>query len=351
MVRISKAINTLKYGGVSVFGYRALSHLNLWNGPWNTVTSRYQFGTNVFDRDWDLMIILDSCRPDFLRECKDVYPWLNEVNQMRSVGSMSAEWVLKTFIEEYRAEIERTALVSRNVWSSRILDDRIHEDRDDPEGKRDQVRQGSLAHTPVTPQAFRHYERVRPEANQGDLLHPEGVAAPHIVTDRAISVARTEDIDRLIVWYAMPHLQFIAEAVDWSPDADIDDLMSGVEHIRDLTPEEESYEPAKQGKVSRKRMRTLYRQNLKLVLAYVDILLKNVDAKKAVVTADHGEGLGQQGIWGHPYGYPWPPVRTVPWAETSASDEGSYVPKYEESERELVSEERQEVLKKMGYIE
>ena len=32
-----------------------------------SVTARYPIGTNVFERDWDLLVVLDACRVDALR--------------------------------------------------------------------------------------------------------------------------------------------------------------------------------------------------------------------------------------------------------------------------------------------
>jgi hypothetical protein len=348
---VRKGLRTLRNEGVGQFGYQTLRYLDIWTPLWNTVTSRYPPGTNVFEREWDLLVVLDACRADTLREFTDTYPWLNSVDEMHSVGSMSAEWVLKTFTEQYRAEIERTAFISRNVWSNRIFVDRLHEHDNDPEGRNyDQIRRGYPAWNPVTTGAFRHYERVEATANHDHRLHPESTSIPHIVTDRAISVGRNVDPGRLVVWYRMPHLKLFADAVDWSPEDSLNALMNGPEPVRDLRPEEQSYDPAPSGRVSRDRVCELYRQNLALVLAYVDILLRNLDAEKAIITADHGEGLGEGGVWGHPYGYPWPPVKTVPWARTTATDEETYTSQYAELEQELVSEQRRELLEDMGYV-
>jgi hypothetical protein len=327
---------------------RFLSHVGV--PVWNTVTSRRPVGTNVFERDWDVLVVLDACRVDALREFRSTFSWLDSVGTLRSVGSMSAEWTLNTFTERYADEIGRTALVSRNVWSDRILIDRLHEHRDDPEGDDyGKIRRGYPDWRPVTVDAFGHYERVMAKGNQDQQLHPESSSIPQIVTDRAIHVGRTMDIDRLVVWYRMPHLNFFADAVDWSPDTPSETLMTGLESTRPLRPEEKSYEPAREREVSPQTMRELYLGNLHLVLSYVDVLLRNIDAENVVVSADHGEGLGDK-LWGHPYGYPWPPVRTVPWATTTATDERTYTSQYDELNRDPLPEERKEMLKDMGYI-
>lgn len=349
-IPVKSGIEILKQDGISKFGYNFLRYLDIWVPAWNTITSRHPVGTNVFERDWDVLVVLDACRVDALQKFVSVYPWLDSVGSLRSVGSMSAEWMLKTFTEPYLDEIARTALVSRNVWSERVLVDRLHEHDNDPANRNyDMIRRGYPNWTPVTGDAFEHYERVEPVANQDQRLHPESTSIPQIVTDRAISVGRNADIDRLVVWYRMPHLNFFADAVDWDPDMSLDALMSGLESTRQLKPEEKSAQPVKDGDVSRERMRKLYLKNLHLVLSYVDVLLKNIDADDVVISADHSEGFGDT-VWKHPYAYPFAPIRTVPWVRTSATDERTYTSRYDELQQTPLPEERKEMLKDMGYI-
>jgi len=39
-------------------------------GLWYTLTSRLTVGTNLYKREWDVAVILDTCRVDALRELK-----------------------------------------------------------------------------------------------------------------------------------------------------------------------------------------------------------------------------------------------------------------------------------------
>jgi len=327
---------------------------NPWLPLWNTVTSRYQVGTNIFDREWDALVVLDACRTDSLSEFSGSMPWLNDVEQMRSVGSMSSEWVLKTFTQDHLDEIRNTAFISRNVWSQRIFDQEIHKNSEISKARKyDIIQKGYPNWNPVSSADFQHYERVQPIANQDDRIHPESTSVPHIVTDRAITVGREMDFDRLIVWYRMPHIKFFADAIDWVADeTSIETLMSGPEVRRELTPEERSYGVVMNGDASSEKVRDLYNQNLRFVLEYVNILLQNLDADDVVVSADHGEGLGDGlgQFWSHPYGYPFSPIKTVPWAETTAQDEHTYEPRYDELSRDPVEEEQRQLLKDMGYI-
>jgi hypothetical protein len=69
-----------------------------------------------------------------------------------------------------------------------------------------------------------------------------------------------------------------------------------------------------------------YRENLNLVLDDVELLLSNVDAERAVLTADHGNAFGERGIYGHAAGIALLPLREVPWAVTDATDGGTHEP-------------------------
>jgi hypothetical protein len=327
---------------------------NLWQPMWNTITSRYPVGTNVFDREWDVLVVLDACRVDALSGHTGSFDWLNDVETMRSVGSMSAEWVVKTFTEGYINEMRKTAFISRNVWSQRIFDSELYKNQTVPVGDGyDSLRRGYPDWKSISSESFHHYERVQPTGNQDDRIHPESTSVPHIVTDRAIKVGREMDPDRLIVWYTMPHTDFIADALDWSHEStSLNTLMSGPEVKRDLRPEEESWDPAKSGDVAKEKMWELYNRNLGLVLEYVNILLQNIDAKTVAITGDHGEGLGDGllGIWGHPFGYPFAPIRTVPWATTTATDEHSYEPRFAELDKTTTEEDQRAFLEAMGYL-
>lgn len=344
---VRSGIDVLQNEGLASFISR--SSLYASRPVWNTVTSRRPVGTNIFDRDWDLLIVLDACRVDALRAMADRVSFVSDVGKMWSVGSHSLEWSLKTFGEEHRSEIADTAFVCRNALPDKVLVDRIHETGESEHGELDQ---GSPQWGTVTSEAFAHYELVRPIANHEDsALHPDSRIVPHVGVDRAIAVGREKDFDRMIVHLNSPHLRFITGGIDWTPgETSMATLMDGPETVRPLEPEEKSYDPAQRGDVSRERMVELYRDELRFILDYVEILLENVDAETAVITADHGEALGEMGIWAHPFGWPLPPVKTVPWMTTTATDEGTYEPRYDPVERRESEAEHEEFLRDMGYL-
>lgn len=348
MARLKEGLTVLRDHGVWSATWQTLVHLGVWMAAWNTVTSRHPIGTNIFESDWDLLIILDTCRVDALRAMIPERSWFDTVEQRRSVGSMSAEFMLNTFRNGHRKSVSDTAFVSRNVWSQRILDERFHERTDHEYGL---IHDGWPTWNPLSGDDLGYHERVDPIDNQDDKLHPEHGHIPHVLTDRAIAVGRETDCERLMVHYNVPHLKYIADALAWeSGETSLQMLMNGPEAIRDLRPEERSYDPVRLGDVSPEVVKEAYRQNLRLALDYVGVLLQNVDADNVVITADHGELLGEHGLWGHPFGYPFGPVKTVPWVRTSATDERTYESVYEPLRHRPNEEEQRELLRSMGYI-
>ena len=344
----SKANRIFQNQGTWPLIWNGMKYTGIWDTIWNTVTSRYPIGENIFYRDWDLLIILDTCRVKSVKSLSDTRPWLDNIEYMQSVGSMSAEWMLNTFDKKYIDKINKTAFVSGNIWSHRIFTERFHTHSNH---NYNMINRGVPDWNPVSSESFAHYETVSAIENQNDPLHPQSEAIPHILTDRAISVGRNKDFDRLIVHYTLPHLNFIADALEWEfGELSIQELMNGPDYTRKLKSEEVSYRPVKNGEVSYDVVRNHYLSNLRLALDYVDILIENVDASTTIISADHGEALGETGIWNHPYAYPMDPVKAVPWVELSASDEQTYKSQHDQLIRDPNEREREEFLKQMGYL-
>jgi len=96
-----------------------------FNGPYFSLTTRYPIGANVFEREWDLLVVLDACRVDALRTVAPEYEFIDSVDSIWSVGSCSHEWISKTFVEKHRSEIEKTVLVTTNPFVPQVLDERV----------------------------------------------------------------------------------------------------------------------------------------------------------------------------------------------------------------------------------
>ncbi|MFC6974514.1 hypothetical protein ACFQL1_07210 [Halomicroarcula sp. GCM10025709] len=323
----------------------------------NTVTSRYPLGTNVYERDWDVLIVLDSCRVDALRTVAPEYDFIGEVESTTSVGSFTGEWLLKTFTERYRQEIAETAYISPSAWTYRIFTERIqtydtvdtarqHTDID-IDGADFELVKESYRHLyrgwpewrTVPESAFGRIENVwlYPVREPETRYHPETTQVPHIVTDRAIAVGREHDFDRLVVHYTVPHYPFIG----------------GVDPETELGPHQAHTFPTalRDGETTIDAVWEAYLDNLRLGLDHVRTLIRNIDADNVALTADHGEALGEFGIYKHPYGVPHPRVKRVPWTETTAEDTGTHSPEFEAFDESTIDgNDITENLDALGYL-
>ena len=282
-----------------------------------SVATRYPLGTNVYERDWDLLVVLDACRVDAMREVADEYDFLPEVDSIRSVGSTSIEWMALTFREQYAAEIARTAYVNGNAQFDKVFRER----RTPPHIAAAPVGPGFDAYDVVTPDEFGHVDNVYEYGYDDE----HGVVLPRTMTDRAVAVGRERDPDRCVVHYMQPHAPYIG--VEGKPAHIFDDLRTG------SLSHEEAWE--------------MYVETLRAALDDVEILLENYDADRVAITADHGEGFGEWTFYSHNIGCPHPAVRRVPWVETTASDEGTFEPSVEAVEG--VSSSVEDQLARLGY--
>jgi len=88
---------------------------------------------------------------------------------------------------------------------------------------------------------------------------------------------------------------------------------------------------------------------LQWVLDDVKLLLENIDAKRVVISADHGEAFGEFGVYRHHAGSLHPKIRWVPWVETTANDNGTYEPGFDSDKADTRSVD--EALKALGYMD
>lgn len=263
------------------------------------------FGVNVFERDWDVLVILDACRTDLMDEVADDYPFLEKYRIHNSVGSNSGQWMERTFVPEYREEMRETALVTGNPHSKTFVDG-------------DDLR--------ALDEVWRYAWKDESELFRANY-----------VTDRAISVHRELDPERMIVHYMQPHLPFIPHFDGFETEL----------HETFLN----QWRDVRVGRASKEVMWSQYRDNLRYVLDYVALLLNSIDADRVVVSADHGEAVGEWGIYGHDP-IPLRVLREVPWVETTAADTGEYVPEFQ-PDRTAVDGARRgvdEQLKMLGYL-
>lgn len=290
----------------------------MYVGAFLTMSRAKPVGECVFERDWDALIILDSCRVDAVKQVQDEYSFLADLESIRSRGSNSAEWMCFTFTEEYRDIIQDTAYITCNSYTQRILREGVglpptH-----------YVPFGPGDYDVVDSSAFRYLDEIWKYEAGGDA---PGMKPPRVTTERAIHAGRTVDADRIIVHYMYPHTPY--------PRAP--------EGLQNPFPKFE------RGELNRADIWDLYLDNLRYVLDDVRILLENLDAETTVIASDHGEAFGEWGFYKHLVGCPHPAVRRVPWITTSASDKRTHTDfEYDTRKSDNIDVDQQ--LRDLGYL-
>lgn len=307
--------------------YRLMPAYRLYNGLSMSFLSRFPIGTNVYERDWDLLILLDTCRVDALKEVAPEYDFIHDVGSILSVGSSSSEWIAQTFTRDRIEEVQETAYVSANAWAKRVI-----EDRNTPEGHANAL----LSWTDwdvCNPHDFLALEQAWETAPQLEYDIDAGGTTPRYLTDRAIAAAREYEPDRLIVHYIQPHRPYTSEAISEG---------------RPLKPHEKNpWEYLRNGG-ELDRVWTSYLNQLRYALDSIKILINNINADRAILSADHGDAFGEYGFYAHGVGVPHPHVRRVPWAVTTSEDRGEYEVKNSWSVEKSRSAE--DDLKALGYL-
>lgn len=294
------------------------------NGAYFTITSRRPFGTNIFDREWDLLLVLDACRVDAMREVAPEYDFIDSVDSIWSVGSSSHEWLCKTFTRKHLDDIRNTIYLSTNPNTPPTFE----------EGKRPGL-------TYSIPLMWTDWDVVDEDDFQllwqlpkADNEITEITCPPDHVTDYAIHTGREHDFERMVVHYFQPHRPHMANAY--------------LEN-RPLTENEvEPWDGLRSGKASKDEIWGQYLDNLRLALDSIERLLDNIDAENVVITADHGDLFGEFGAYGHPEGFPHKNLKKVPWVETTATDERTSTPSVD-TESEQSERDVQKQLEKLGY--
>ena len=267
-------------------------------------------GENVYERDWDVLLILDACRLDLFHSVSDEYEFITTTDQLYSVGGNSEEWMRKTFTDEYEQEIKQTAYITGNPFSERVLDS------DD-----------FLVMDEVWKYAW---------SEQGTVL-------PEAISDRAIETHREHQPEYMIVHYMQPHVPF----VNWDKAENISiSNFGGPQSKRTM----DTWDRVRKGEVKLDDVMKAYRNNLRLVLDQLEVVLSSIDAERVVISSDHGNAIGEFGVYGHPRSAPLKGVRAVPWSVTSARNNGEYQPALEKGMDAVTDDDVESRLQDLGYI-
>lgn len=237
---------------------------------------------SISSKEWDNLIILDACRHDIYEEIMGC-----EVGSRITLGSRSPEFIEKTFSEDIW---ENTVLISSNPFYINFFPG-------DREGFFD------LTGKTVNATFKEVYNLI-----ETDWDEDQGVVLPERVSEKAIQVEEEYPNSRKIIHFMQPHTPHIPAEYD----------LGGVDHAIEEDKEKNTvWDAVNRGEIDEKAAVTGYKENLSYVIPYVQKLKESLSGK-TVVTADHGEFLGEGGFYGHNHsGGVSKAVRKVPWDESS----------------------------------
>lgn len=229
--------------------------------------------------DWDILVIMDATRVDLAREQLDV-----PVRSAWSPASTSIDWIERHFDEYHQPHWSNAGYVTANPFADHDAES---------------ARSADLAVKDLgafVPVYKNHWQQ-----------DPVGTTPPEYVTEAAVDVWNSEDVDRLIVHYMQPHQPFRSRP-EW------EHVYSNLENLATEVNQggPDIWKRVRDGELRRADVWAAYADNLHWVWNEIhNHLIPNVNGR-VLITADHGNGLGEFGSWSHAGGDLNPHVRAVP---------------------------------------
>lgn len=223
-------------------------------------------GVDIFEEDWDNLIILDACRYDVFEDAVDLP---GNLEKRKSRGTATPEFIQNNFSDR---ELHDTVYITGNSWYLKLKDD-------------------------INSEVYRIYDVTdNSDRNKIDRL-----------TQCAKDCVDRHPNKRLIIHYIPPHHPYVGTTADkhFPPyDDQLDDFFNRIQRGDiDITDE---------------MLSEAYYENLERVIPKVEELI-SVFQGKTVVTGDHGEMLGENSkpipisTYGHPSGLYVDELLTIPW--------------------------------------
>ena len=255
-------------------------------------------GFDLMTRDWDTAIILDACRFDAFAARHRFEN--GELQRMKSPGTDSLEFIQHSF---QGRELHDTVYVTGNPYAT-VLDSGVFHDI-----ILDEVWDSGNKQAPA--------DRMTSVAKDAHERYPN---------------------KRIIVHYMQPHMPVLAPE-----SCRINDEIEWWKH---------HYWPAE---TSVNALRKAYINNLDYVLEHAELLIDTIEGK-TVVTADHGELLGER-QWpipirgfNHFSGLYHPKLVEVPWLVLNDNERREVLFEPPESDFSLGEDVKNERLEALGYI-
>lgn len=291
--------------------------------------------TNVMQEEWDYLIVLDACRYDYFERVWRKFFLQGRLEKIFSVGSGTVEWRDNSFTEFY----EDVVFVSSTPYINSVK---------------------AIKGFCGGDYFFKVYDVWKSGWNQ-----KLGTVRPEKVTEAGIKALRDHPDKRMVFHYLQPHAPYVTLDDEFQgfpvPDMMKEDALGMVDHnvgepilklkiLKNLVPRLSKTNilgdrpewflrqflgmsprtpmDAVRRKLGRDGLRKAYAANLEIALVQVVRLCEHLSGK-IVITADHGEHLGENRCYTHKVGSTSKYLLEVPWMVMEK--EGRDVPAKSES--------------------
>lgn len=239
-------------------------------------------GIDVFDEDWDTLVVLDACRFDMFESVNTLDGTLTS---KISKGSATTEWLGANVDGR---DLRDTVYVTSNP--------QLERNRDNWD--------------------VNFHKVINVWLNEG-WDEETGTVLASTMTDAGINAFNQYPNKRIVVHYMQPHFPFVPSNTSHDKGH-----LSSIEGKSDTPTGEHIWNKKFIGQLdtSREELWSMYLENLEYVLEHVDDLLESIHGK-TVVTSDHGNYVGDRAFpvpvreYGHPRGLYDEAIIRVPWLE------------------------------------
>lgn len=248
--------------------------------------SRYRKSRFIIDELWDYLIILDACRYDAFKVINYIE---GELKYIFSKGSNTPEFLENNFLNKNRNEKYKNIIyITANPFVDKILKNTFH--------------------------------KIYPIWKYG-WNEEHNTVLPKTVYNESLKIIERYKNKRTIIHFMQPHHPFlIANNELRARTTGFRELRKSVINNKSKFKDVHWADLLSNGEIKRDKVIKYYLTNLKIVLLWVNLLIKSLNGR-VIITSDHGNLFGEishpllpfRSWYGHPSHFHVEKLVKVPW--------------------------------------
>jgi len=269
------------------------------------------------EEDWDNLLILDACRFDYFDQYNTIE---GDLRKVISKGGHSAQFLTENFAG---GEFHDTVLVTANPFVEMLSEDVFYK-----------VYYAEL------------FEQWDEELN---------TIPPEAVVEATVEMNERHPNKRLISHFMQPHTPYIGPTGrDLYERYEFGVFNPNIGENEEFeTPERTIPEAVRNGPITEEELKRAYTENVEISIEHARELVDELDGK-SVITADHGEMLGERMFLYKEYGHTGyvytPELRMVPWLTVESESRRDTVEGDPQGFDTLDDKVRESRLSALGYV-